>query len=473
MADGSLVVIGGDKNGGYVATAAQNNPTYEFFPKTASGAIEMQFLTDTLPLNLFPLTWLMPSGRLFMQAYYTTILYDLTTKKELALPDMPYAARVYPASAATAMLPLTPDNNYTPTILFCGGSSAPFNQSSDGGSAFNVTAIEADKTCVRISPEDDSPQYEDDDDLPEPRSMGNFIYLPDGTLWLGNGVGMGTAGYGDEGWSFGQSYGQEPVYMPAIYNPNAPSGSRFTRTGLSASEHERMYHSTAILLSDGALLVSGSNPNKDVTTVKWGTSYVVEKWYPSWYSSTRPEVSGWPENLSYGGDFFNVTYTPSNSTSDPANTKVVVIRTGFSTHGMNMGQRYLELLTSYTKAEDTGEVTMHVSQMPPNANIFQPGPAMIFLVVDGIPSFGKLITIGSGTIEEQTLNAASVLPASSVIVDGQSTSNSTGSVTAAPVASATAAANQDTKDSGAFSSFDLSGVKIAAVCVALVVAASV
>jgi virulence-associated protein VagC len=37
-----------------------------------------------------------------------------------------------------------------------------------------------------------------------------------------------------------------------------------------------MYHSTAILLADGSVLVSGSNPNKDVTTVQWGTSYVVQ-----------------------------------------------------------------------------------------------------------------------------------------------------------------------------------------------------
>jgi hypothetical protein len=40
--------------------------------------------------------------------------------------------------------------------------------------------------------------------------------------------------------------------------------------------------------------------------------------------------------------------------------------------------------------KDTNEVTMHVSQMPANANIFQPGPAMIFLVVDGVPSTGQV-----------------------------------------------------------------------------------
>ncbi len=30
-------------------------------------------------------------------------------------------------------------------------------------------------------------------------------------------VSMGTAGYGDDHWSIGQSYGQNPVYSPAIY----------------------------------------------------------------------------------------------------------------------------------------------------------------------------------------------------------------------------------------------------------------
>lgn len=423
LADGSVIVLGGDTNGGYVSTFVQNNPTYEYWPKQPSGAIGMSFLNETVPVNLFPLTWLMPSGKLFLQAAYKTIMYDMTTQVETPLPDMPYAVRVYPASAATVMLPLTPANNYEPTILFCGGSAAPFNKSSDGGSGYNVTAVQADDTCVRITPDSSNPEYTDDDSLPEPRSMGQFIYLPDGTLWLGNGVGMGTAGYGTEHWSMGQSYGQAPVYSPAIYNPNAPSGSRFSRAGLSDSQQERMYHSSALLLADGAVLVSGSNPNADFTTAQWPTSYSVEKWYPLWYSHTRPQPSGFPGSLSYGGTTWNLTYTPTNSSSDPEDTKVVVIRTGFSTHCMNFGQRYLELSTSYTKISDTGLVTLHVSQMPPNANVFQPGPAMIFLVVDGVPSQGEMIVIGSGSIETQATSAASVLPTNSVIVSS-SLSNS-------------------------------------------------
>ncbi|WVQ82615.1 hypothetical protein IAT38_004746 [Cryptococcus sp. DSM 104549] len=431
LGDGSLIIIGGDGNGGYVSTFAQNNPTYEYWPKQASGAIHMDFLNYTVPVNLFPLTWLLPNGQLFMQAAYKTILYDMDTKIETPLEDMPYAVRVYPASAATALLPLTKANNYTATILFCGGSNANFNLSSDGGAQFNVTAVVADDTCVRISPEDENPTYVDDDSMPEGRSMGQFVYLPDGTMWMGNGVHMGTAGYGDDGYSIGQSYGQEPLYQPAIYNPNAPAGQRWSRDNIGESTQERMYHSTAILLPDSSILVSGSNPNKDFTTTPWPTSYSVEQWYPTWYNEERPVASDFPTSLSYGGDYFNVTYTPSDSSSSPNNTKVVVIRTGFSTHAINFGQRYLELDTSYTLNEATGQVTMHVGQMPPNPNVFQPGPAMIYLVVDGVASTGKMVSVGSGAIGTQPTTTAAVLPATTTIPIPASTTAESATATAA------------------------------------------
>jgi hypothetical protein len=89
---------------------------------------------------------------------------------------------------------------------------------------------------------------------------------------------------------------------------------------------------------------------------------------------------------------------------------------------MNFGQRYLELETSYIKDEDTSEIKLNVAQMPPNANIFQPGPAYIFLVVDGIPAQGEMVMIGSGAIETQTLLAKTVLPQSQVIVGDKTSS---------------------------------------------------
>jgi Glyoxal oxidase N-terminus len=105
-----------------VNDASQTNPTYEFFPPKGA-PITSPILQNTLPVNLFPLTWLLPSGSLFIQSNWNTVLLNLETNVETPLDDIPDAVRVYPASAATMMLPLTPANNWTATILFCGGSN--------------------------------------------------------------------------------------------------------------------------------------------------------------------------------------------------------------------------------------------------------------------------------------------------------------------------------------------------------------
>lgn len=55
----------------------------------------------------------------------------------------------------------------------------------------------ADSSCVKMTP-DVSVEWETDDSLDTGRTMGQFISLPDGRLWMGNGAHLGTAGYGNE-----------------------------------------------------------------------------------------------------------------------------------------------------------------------------------------------------------------------------------------------------------------------------------
>ena len=413
-----MIVIGGDINGGYVNTPQQDVPNYEFFPSLSDTPVNLTWLADNLPVNLYPLTWLMPSGKLFMQANRSSILYDYNTLVTTDLPAMPYAVRVYPASAATAMLPLTPANNYTATIVFCGGSNPP-QWGLDGGPGYNVTAVPADKTCVRINPDDKNPQYIDDDSMPEGRSMGQFVMLPDGTFWMGNGVGMGTAGYGIS-YSIGresltrplphlaftrivfqhaESFGQAPLYMPAIYNPSAPQGQRWNRTGLTASTNERMYHSSAILLPDSSILISGSNPNADFATVQWRTRTDTERWYPWYYNEPRPVFANPPANLSYGGASFDITLNGLTNETTVKTAHVVLIRGGFNTHAIGFGQRMIQLDNTYTINGPGNVTTLHISQLPgnPGPTLFQPGPAMMFLVVNGIPSQASVSLFPSNT----------------------------------------------------------------------------
>ncbi|CAE6489177.1 unnamed protein product [Rhizoctonia solani] len=429
LSDGTMIIIGGNMYGGFVNGAGQNNPTYEFFPSQGS-PIDFELLRTTLPANLFPLTWLLPSDVLFIQTNWGAAILDYKKNVQSNLDDIPHAVRTYPASAGTAMLPLTPANNWTATMLFCGGSDLQPKQWTDGSSKVNVPAS---SSCVKITPDVDA-TWEDDDELPDSgRVMGNMILLPDGKIFLVNGANTGTAGYGNDSWAIGQSYADEPLYTPLMYDPLASDGKRWTQAGLPRSDVARMYHSSATLLPDGSVFISGSNPNADfVARAKYPTEYRVERFYPWYYSMRRPEPVGMMDRLNYGGPGYDVTLTLDDlggNLTKIQDTKVVVIRTGFSTHAINFGMRHVELETSYTvTALDGGNynITLHVAQLYPNPAVLAPGPALLFIVVDGVPSIGQMIMVGSGKIGKgsQTIAEKTVLPASSLPVE--TTNGSTG-----------------------------------------------
>ncbi|KAF4621191.1 hypothetical protein D9613_000262 [Agrocybe pediades] len=427
LQDGSVIILGGCQNGGYVNDASQDNPTYEFFP-TRGGPIPSPILQSTLPVNLFPLTWMLPSGNLLVQSGWKTVLLDLDTDTETPLQDIPDAVRVYPASAGTAMLPLTPANNYTATIIFCGGSDVP-NKKTWQSSDFMPPTLAASTSCVTITP-DVSGNYTEVDPLPQGKSMANFVILPDGRILNLSGAGLGTAGYGNQSWAIGQSYADNPVLTPSIYDPSAPQGSSWSSDGMQASTVPRMYHSSAILLPDGSVMVSGSNPNSDYNVgpgIKYPTEYRTELFYPSYYNERRPQPKGLISQMSYGGQAFDVTLDSDDLFGDVENvkkTKVVIIRTGFSTHAMNMGQRYVELASSYTAYSTNKTATLHVAQLPPNPAVIAPGPAFIYVVVNGVPSVGLPVMLGSGKIEKQKTLDVAQLPSASIVGSSSSDSGS-------------------------------------------------
>jgi hypothetical protein len=205
-------------NRGFVNMASQNTPSYEFFPKSAGKTrnIDLEFLNISLPANLYPLTWMVPSGKIFMQANWNSMLHDLVTREELTLPNITHAIATYPASAATAMLTQNKDNNWTAPIMFCGGerslpleahiyrfAGGDFTSESwvthgDDTAWFRAQPLSA--KCRSINPDAANPDWQDEDDMPEPRSMGNFIALPDGRYFLANGIASGVAGYDKNGW---------------------------------------------------------------------------------------------------------------------------------------------------------------------------------------------------------------------------------------------------------------------------------
>src|ERR1700683_1913815 len=134
ISDGSAMIIGGSKKGGWINNATVNNPTIESFPpKSIHGSkglpIHLQFPFQTPRANLFPIAFSLPDGTVFMAANNDAIIYNWQTNTERQLPQIPNGVRVtYPMTGTALLLPLSPENNYMPEVLICGGSTVDDNK---------------------------------------------------------------------------------------------------------------------------------------------------------------------------------------------------------------------------------------------------------------------------------------------------------------------------------------------------------
>ncbi|KZS97524.1 glyoxal oxidase precursor [Sistotremastrum niveocremeum HHB9708] len=383
--DGSAMVIGGTAAGGFLNTAGSNEPSYEFFPpKNNSIPIVSPFLQDTLGANLFPLTFALPDGTVFIAANNQSMIYNIANNTETRFPPFPNNVRVtYPMTGTGVLLPLTPPN-YTPEILICGGSNA-----SDQVLPSTLSSqTPASSQCVRmVLDEAGIAGGWIVEQLPVPRIMPDSIILPTGQIMFVNGGATGVAGYGNVPDQIGQSNADNPVFTPVIYDPSAPAGSRFNSTGLPASTIARLYHSTASFTPMGNVMISGSNPNLDVQTRKYATEYRVEWFNPPFFDLIRPNLSGLPKNILFGQ---NVNVTVSIPAGlDLSTLQVALMDLGFATHATHSTSRlvYLSTVLSGNTLQITG---------PPNAGIYPPGPGYIYLVVGGVWGAGTQIIVGTG-----------------------------------------------------------------------------
>jgi hypothetical protein len=154
----------------------------------------------------------------------------------------------------------------------------------------------------------------------------------------------------------------------------SPTSETFTT--MASMQIARVYHSTALLLPDGRVLVGGSG--------EYGTGSIdqlnAEVYSPPYlFKGARPTVTSAPSALTYNSQF-------TVQTPDAANiTSVSLIRLGSVTHAFNENQRYVPL----TFTPSTGSLSV---QSPANANIAPPGYYMLFIVKNtGVPSVGVFV----------------------------------------------------------------------------------
>ncbi|KAJ1307166.1 hypothetical protein OPQ81_001283 [Rhizoctonia solani] len=374
LPDGSAIIYGGAYGGSWTNFEALNNPTYEFYPpKNIHGynglQVPSQFLKDSLPHNMFPHVILLPDNQLFIAANNKSMKFNWETNTENRLPDLPNGQRVvYPMSAPAVLLPLTWENNYRPEVVIFGGSELPDTLKE------NELEIAAGWNVEQ---------------MPESRVMADATILPDGKVLIVNGAKSGTAGYGNVPDQIGQSNADNPAFTPVLYDPAAPAGSRFSAAGMPTSNIPRIYHSVSTLLPDGRVMIAGSNPNADVSTVKYKTEYQVEYLNPPYMTKVRPSYTGLPRTWNYGQSITLKVIVPA-SVSTP-NMEVALMDLGFSTHGVHMDMRMVKLRC--TLSQDRMSLTI---TGPPNAAVYPPGPGWIYILADGVPSEAQRVLIGNG-----------------------------------------------------------------------------
>ncbi|KAF8077677.1 copper radical oxidase [Lyophyllum atratum] len=389
ISDGSAMIIGGSKKGGWINNATVNNPTIEYFPpKGIHGSnglpIDLPFLVETLNSNLFPIAFSLPDGKIFMAANQDAIIYDWKNNQEQKLPRIPNGVRVtYPMTGTGLLLPLSPENNYEAEILICGGSTIDDNKASSEISSKDPASSQCSRIVLTEQGIAAGWQVES---MPQARIMPDAVLLPTGEVLIVNGAGSGISGYGNVLNQVGASNADDPVLTPVLYNPLSAPGERFSSAGLPSSQIPRLYHSVATLTPAGDVMVAGSNPNLDRSEIKYGTEYRVEWFSPPYMKMNRPEISGEVTKLEFGAQIEVKVSVPGGNAGQ---FKVALVDLGFVTHAVHANMRLV-----YLECSVEGETLTVIG--PPNGNVYPPGPGWLYFLVDDVPSEGVKVMVGDG-----------------------------------------------------------------------------
>ncbi|KAF6173100.1 hypothetical protein GIB67_004203 [Kingdonia uniflora] len=389
LPNGRIIIIGGRR---------QFN--YEFYPKSTPSdkVFSLQFLAQTnvqkVENNLYPFVHLNVDGHLFIFANNRAILLDyLKNVVVRQYPEIPGGdPRSYPSTGSSVLLPLKDSNEAE--VLICGGApNGSFQQALYHGKFHGAL-----NTCGRIRITDKSPKWYVER-MPFARVMGDMILLPNGHVLIINGASAGTAG-----WELGRNPVLHPVLYrpgniirPQIVHPGITYGPRFEI--LQPSTIPRLYHSTAILLRDGRVLVGGSNPHTyyNFTNVLFPTELSLEAFSPPYLESQssrfRPVILSPTSQarLKYGQRII-MRFRITAALLKGELVSVTMIAPSFATHSFSMNQRLLVLGQGVPVKLVPTLYKIQVT-MPKSGCLAPSGYYMLFVVNQDIPSEGIWIHI--------------------------------------------------------------------------------
>ncbi|MBI5363448.1 MAG: DUF1929 domain-containing protein [Planctomycetes bacterium] len=179
-----------------------------------------------------------------------------------------------------------------------------------------------------------------------------------------------------------QTPGQS-AFIPELYDPgDLPQDSGFSIPLVQANPVQgfglptpRHYHSFALLLQDGRVLVAGGERPQSPPVP---SEYSAEMYVPAYlYQPFRPLIQAWPTTpIGFGPATFQVTAKPMLGTID----RVVIMRPGSVTHHFDSDQRYIELaFTPQQSPPVPGQKTI-LTATAPDPDLAPPGHYMLFVI---------------------------------------------------------------------------------------------
>lgn len=373
--DGSLLTVSGnDEDGGPAETVERLAPGPDQAWETiASAEREMDF---------YPRLHLLPSGDLVRTGQEQQALF--LDRETWTWEDGPTGHHGQRWGGASVLLPGLDQ------VLVTGGGSWGFGseghqtagvfRDDTAGVAENVVdglvqgSTPATGHTEILDLSGDEPTFREVDPMTFPRRDLNTVLLPTGDVLAVNG---GAGWEPIPGWA-------EHARSPEIFDTEEETWSL-----MSPGDRHRGYHSTALLLPDGRVLVGGGDfeagTSSTATDPENATSPTLELYSPPYlFQGQRPTIETAPEEVAYDEGTFAVTSPDADDVAGAA-----LVRMSSVTHSLNTDQRHLDLDVSVQGTSVTIEAPSSPTQAPP-------GPYMVFLISqEGVPSVAEIVMVGS------------------------------------------------------------------------------